>query len=114
MDAERLKDALEDMVGQYAHHTVVNGRRAYTTGGMSALEHAFEALGWDEPHYTDDGECEIDGCNEWATCVAGYPRSLARPTREQSKIGFGFLCSAHYHKWNCKDAERPDDFGRVK
>ena len=114
MDAERLKDALEDMVYQFGYRSVIGGKRCFTTGGLSALENAFEALGWDEGHVVEDGGCEIEGCNEWATCVAAYPRSLARKDLEPKMIGFGFLCGLHYGKWNGRAPESaPDDLGRL-
>lgn len=112
-DNERLRDALEDMVWQFAHRGNNKRRRWLTTGGLSALEYAFDVLGWDDPHYTTEGACEIKGCANWATCVAAYPRSRAKPTiRPRSKIGFGFLCGEHDRQWNGRDAEPASDLGR--
>lgn len=45
-----LRDALEDLTLQFAYPTTVDGVPAYCTGGLSALEGAFAALGWDDPH----------------------------------------------------------------
>ena len=45
--AEALEDALKDMVWQFAYRANP-GARLYT-GGLSALEHALEALGWKNP-----------------------------------------------------------------
>ncbi len=64
-------EALEGMVHQFAHwHGGVGG---YTTGGLSALEDAFEALGWEDPHPYPKGRCDEPDCMEQATC--GWPTS---------------------------------------
>jgi hypothetical protein len=46
-DERRLKDALKDMLWRFAHRTA-DGKRI-TSGGLWALEWAFDALGWDDP-----------------------------------------------------------------
>ena len=55
---EELEEALEGMVDQFAYRRVSRwgrGKRlAFNTGGLSALEWAFDALGWDDPHYIKD------------------------------------------------------------
>ena len=48
MPSER--DALEAMAYQFAYSAVKDGQPALRTGGVSALEEAFEALGWDDPY----------------------------------------------------------------
>jgi hypothetical protein len=50
-EIKALREALEDMVGQFAYETGRLGE--ITTGGLSALEHAFSVLGWDDPHVLD-------------------------------------------------------------
>ena len=62
-----IKLALEAMVGQFGYRGVKNGKPMIWTGGLSALEEAFEALGWEDPHYVNDEsmECDIEGCHEW-------------------------------------------------
>ena len=61
-----MKEALEDMVLQYGYRTIKDGQPAIWTGGMSALESAFRALGWDDPHILpeDGNSCDIAGCME--------------------------------------------------
>jgi len=44
---KKLRDALEDMCHQFGYEV---GQTGITTGGLSALEHAFDVLGWDDPH----------------------------------------------------------------
>ena len=46
---EDLRAALLDMTYQHAYATVKDGVEVYWTGGLSALEHAFEVLGWGDP-----------------------------------------------------------------
>lgn len=109
-----LREALEGMVEQFGYRSR-NGRgRFFFTGGLSALEDAFDSLGWDDPHYVKGGGCEVRGCGEWATCVAPYPRSLARKGTPPDEAGFGFLCSEHMRRWSGPNAtETPSDLGRV-
>lgn len=110
----RFRDALESMVWQFAYRDTVDGKIALTTGGLSALEGAFSALEWDDPHFVDDGGCEIAGCGKWATSVGAYPRLLAKDSVAISMRGFGALCSDHWAEWNMTHSKIiPYDCGRV-
>lgn len=109
MSAER--DALLGMVEQFACHGHDSKRRWLHTGGLSALEDAFAALGWDDPHYTEEGGCEIAGCMAFSTCVGAYPRSRAAHSDDPQR-GFGFLCGEHFRRWNGRDSEEAPDLGR--
>lgn len=63
-------EALEGMIWQFAHRGTKNGKPIIWTGGLSALEDAFEVLGWDDPHYLPIEEgycCEVKGCVEQDT-----------------------------------------------
>ena len=63
----KLRDALTNMVWQFGYRGVKNRKPIIHTGGLSALEEAFEALGWEDPHYLPDAEgycCEVEGCVE--------------------------------------------------
>ena len=63
----KYKDALEGMVWQFGYRGVRDNKPTIWAGGLSALESAFEALGWENPHYLPDAEgycCEIEGCVE--------------------------------------------------
>lgn len=61
-----IREALETMVWQFAYRGVKNNKPALWTAGLSALEDAFSALGWAEPHYVDEiCECDIEGCHNW-------------------------------------------------
>jgi len=53
-----MKEALEDMIFQFGYRSVVNGKPVIFTGGLSALESAFEALGWDDPHYIPEEQID--------------------------------------------------------
>lgn len=61
-----IKEALESMIWQFGYRGVKDGKPIIGTGGMSALENAFDALGWNDPYFIDEVEntCEIDGCME--------------------------------------------------
>lgn len=87
----KYKEALEDMVWQFGYRGVKNGKPIIWTGGLSALEGAFEALGWEDPHYLPDAEgycCEIEGCVEPDICGTHWG---------DSKL-YLRLCSKHHHQ----------------
>lgn len=58
LEAERdvLREALVGMVLQFAHRGQCDGYTVLGTGGLSALERAFAALGWDDPHGDEQEE----------------------------------------------------------
>ena len=60
-----LEEALESMLYQFAYPCK---GPAFTTGGLSALEEAFDVLGWQDPHPCPGCKCEIEDCIEHATC----------------------------------------------
>jgi hypothetical protein len=80
----QLHEALEDMVWQFAYRSHDSKRKWLTTGGLSALESAFDVLGWDDPHYVEEGGCDHPECKAWDTC--------GTPTQD----GYKRLCSEHY------------------
>ena len=63
---EKFRDALEDMVFQFGYRDVKNNKPVIHTAGLNALEYAFDALGWKDPHYLpEEGyTCEVIGCVE--------------------------------------------------
>lgn len=78
---QELREALEDMVHQFAYYT--NG--AFITGGLSALEDAFHALGWEDPHPAPEYACARPGCGDRGDC--------GRPT---ATGGYEWLCAEHF------------------
>ena len=66
------REALISMVEQFAFRTKLNGLPAFTTGGLSALEEAFFALGWDDPEACIHNACFL--CCEFATCGTNMPK----------------------------------------
>lgn len=85
-DSTILREALESMVWQFAHQCQKDGRPALGTMGLSALEGAFDALGWDDPYPTPDMACQVGECNDWATCGTptddGYRRVCGKHMSE--------------------------------
>lgn len=77
---EALREALEDMVVQFAYWSESAG--GYWTGGLSALEHAFELLGWDDPHPAPDDRCDEPGCMKQTSMgyktESGYRRTCGK------------------------------------
>src|SRR4051812_19687259 len=81
---ENWRAVVEDLVGQFAFKSNDDKRHWLHTGGLSALEDAFAALGWEDPHYVEEGGCEHPGCARWATCGTPTPDGYRR------------LCGEHY------------------
>lgn len=95
--AQNLLENVRDLVEQFAYKITNKGRAAYTTGGLSALEAGFAALGWDDPRPAPECECQHPDCHEWATC--GTP----------TKDGYKFLCYHHYEaELANREAEKND------
>ena len=62
----KYQEAIESLIWQFGFRVIVGDKPAITTGGLSALEEAFEALGWDNPHYVGASmECDVEGCHQW-------------------------------------------------
>ena len=70
MSLDKAMSALESMVYQFAYWSD-GPKPGLITGGLSALEEAFEVLGWDEPHPVPSMQCDERGCRKQATC--GWP-----------------------------------------
>lgn len=97
---DKYRDVLEEMVWQFAHRGVKDGKSILWTGGLSALETAFEALGWDDPKFFEDmeGICDVEGCAEWTVsqgtawgdtgywCVCSKHSASARQNELQPKM----------------------------
>lgn len=87
-----LREALEDMVNQFAYWSD-GDPPGQITGGLSALEGAFAALGYDEPHPAEHLRCDEPGCRKQS--------SSGTPTLD----GYRRTCHDHYPKagndaWN--------------
>ena len=82
------KEALEDMVWQFAYRDVSkNNKPMLYTGGLSALELAFATLGWSDPKEFEDmnGICDVEGCMDWTVAQGGM----------WAETGYWCLCSTH-------------------
>ncbi|HSW63967.1 MAG TPA: hypothetical protein VLH56_11770 [Dissulfurispiraceae bacterium] len=75
-----LREALEGMLHQFAYFD--DG--AFHTGGLSALEDGFAALGWGERHESPESCCQAAGCRKRATC--GTPTATGE---------YRLLCGKH-------------------
>ena len=56
---DKLREALADMVSQFAYRGTYKGRENLHTGGLSSLEDAFSALGISDPITVMDFEAAI-------------------------------------------------------
>ena len=79
-------DVIKDLLHQFAYSGEKDGRAMLWTGGLSALESGFEFVGWDNPHFTPELECERTDCHAAAVCGASTPDGYRR------------LCSKHYQE----------------
>ncbi len=88
--AKKYKEALEDMVNQFAYPCSIGGIAHITTGGLSALELAFEVLDYPDPKPVPEHQCQFKDCSEYATC--GIP----------TKQGYKRVCGKHFKYYNNK------------
>lgn len=88
---QQLRDALEDMCVQFAYWSE-GPNPGLWSGGLSALEGAFEALGWSDPHPCPEQTCDEPGCNKQVS--TGWP----------SDDGYRHTCGKHYRVKQAGDA----------
>lgn len=92
-DENVYKEALEDMVWQFAYRIDGKGRIPPRLGnmGLSALEHAFSVLGWENPHPVPDSSCDIKKCQRFPHAGVPFPNgdylSLCSEHRAMMEIG---------------------------
>jgi hypothetical protein len=74
-EADNLREALEDMVWQFAYRFDGAAKRppSLSTGGLSALEHAFSVLDWPDPKKCPDSSCDLRGCQRWPSSGVPLP-----------------------------------------
>ena len=85
---KELELALQAMVWQFAYRGHKGKSRMLHTGGLSALEEAFDALGWADPHNaTEHSEgCAYKRCGKWT--------SIGTPT----PAGYKHFCSGEHEQ----------------
>lgn len=79
---KQLEKALEDMCYQFAGWS----RGGYSTDGLSALEGAFDVLGWPNPKICKASQCDEPKCKERATCGFPTDNGYRRTCSKHSKI----------------------------
>ena len=85
---DKYREALESMVWQFALRDIKNGKSILWSGCQSALEYAFEVLGWDDPKIIDDIDgsiCDVEGCPGWVVAQGGM----------WADTGYWCLCDKH-------------------
>lgn len=81
---EELESAIESLLYQFAYD---NERGELYTGGLSALEEGFRALGWPDPKPLDSIYlCDEPGCLNRSSCGVPTPEGYRR------------LCESHYRE----------------
>lgn len=78
VEVSELKEFAEDVIYQFGYHINYKGRLHLSSGGLSTLEWAFDILGWPDPKPYPEGECEWDGCHEYADCGTPTPDGYKR------------------------------------
>lgn len=84
----KYEEALEEMVWQFAYRSTKNKKPILWTRGLSALESAFEVLGWPDPKYLEDMDgviCDVEDCAGWVVAQGGMWR----------ETGYWCLCEKH-------------------
>lgn len=81
------REALESMVWQFGYRGIKGGKPNIHTGGLSALEEAFSALNWDDPHFIPEegATCEVIGCMEEDTAGIHWGKLYLRLCYEHTK-----------------------------
>jgi hypothetical protein len=79
-----LINCIKEMVNQFAYQ--LDNPPRITTGGLSALETAFDILGYSDPEPAPERGCQYGKCKRFATC--GIP----------TKSGYKFVCGEHFRK----------------
>lgn len=93
VESNEYREALEDMVYQFAYRIDGKGRIPPRLGnmGLSALEHAFSVLGWDNAQDMPDSSCDIKRCQRWPHAGVPFPNgdylSLCSEHRAMMEIG---------------------------
>ncbi len=95
----RLRHALEGMVHQFACWDPLAG--GLYTAGLTALEQAFAALGWDSPRPAPERRCDEPGCMQEGTM--GWP---TRPGGTGLNGGYRRTCWDHSDRCAELEAER--------
>ena len=73
---KKLREALIGMVHQFAHWSDTVG--GFCTGGLSALEEAFEVLDYDEPQPMPELQCGVGGCKRQIAAGTNTPEGYKR------------------------------------
>jgi hypothetical protein len=81
---DALTECLTDMCYQFAYQHDDPCRIG--TGGLSALEDAFDLLGWEDPHPTPEMQCDEPGCEKHAGCGWPSPNGYRRTCGQHMKI----------------------------
>lgn len=80
----QFEEALKGMCYQFGYWSDSVG--GIGTGGLSALEYAFEQLGWEDPHPVPEMRCRVPGC--------------------MKQISVGWPCAEHRYHQTCGDHYR--------
>lgn len=82
------KEALEEMVWQFAFRSVRGDKSILWTGCNSVLEGAFKTLGWTDPKFIEDIDgtiCDVESCPGWVVAQGGMWK----------ETGYWCLCDEH-------------------
>ena len=87
MAEDRAREIIEGLVWQFGDRFSKRGVPYLGSGFLSAMEDAFDFLGWPDPKPCPEGACQVPGCGEWATC--------GTPTRDG---GYIRCCGEHFRE----------------
>lgn len=99
-----VRDALESMVRQFAYWSDSAG--GYWTGGLSALEEAFEVLGWSDPQPAPEVRCDEPGCMKQSSCGwrAPFPVRYRRTCGDHMDEHHRPMSAAENAQWDIDNA----------
>lgn len=85
---KELIECIEGLAYQYGMQMDGIGIPLLSSGAISAMEYAFEVLGWPDPKPMKESECDYPDCHQWANC--GTP----------TKNGYKMCCYKHFKVYN--------------
>jgi len=65
---DHLKDIIMGLINQFSGYGLHKGVLCRNTMGLYDLENAYNTMRLEDPHPCPEHECDINGCNQKATC----------------------------------------------
>lgn len=94
-----FREIVKALVWQFAYRGNDDNRRWLSTGGLTALKDAFEALGWDDPHYVEGGGVNIRAAQAGLHVGRPHPRDISIFAANTTATGGSNDARHDTHRW---------------